>query len=395
MRSSRSVRSGFLLLCCSIVVTVGVLETLLRIAGISYPYFRQVDPDTGFSLRPYAEGWSHDEGNAYVRISSQGLRDREYAMEKPEGTLRIAVLGDSFTEALQVDEEENFTSVLEQHLGACITDQKVEVLNFGVSGFGTGQELLRYYSKVRWFQPDIVILAFFAGNDIRDNAQVLSKGTQEPYFNIKNGELILNDDFRQTEFFRLQHSMPMRIAHWIVNRSRVLQVLNRARLLVRTSLHPPASGGDGGRVLWKKPPFQNGIDVNMLAPPPSDEWKEGWTITEALLSRMNRDVRSKGDTFMVMTVTHEAQAYPDPAVRAALMRDLGVPSLSYADDRIAALGKKEGFPVITLAKRLEQRIDQDHLFLHGFAETTPGLGHWNAVGHRLAGEELTKELCPE
>jgi len=53
-------------------------------------------------LRPGAEGWWSKEGGAYVRINNGGLRDREHAKAKPTNALRIAVLGDSYAEALQV-----------------------------------------------------------------------------------------------------------------------------------------------------------------------------------------------------------------------------------------------------------------------------------------------------
>ena len=92
-------------------------EAALRIAGISYPNFYRPDPERGWSLRPGAEGWWRKEGLAYVRISSAGLRDVEHALAKPPGHLRIAVLGDSCAEALQVPVGQTFWKLLEGRLG--------------------------------------------------------------------------------------------------------------------------------------------------------------------------------------------------------------------------------------------------------------------------------------
>ncbi len=81
-------------------------EIGLRVLGISYPYFYIPDPITGYAHKPGAEGLWHKEGNAYIRINSAGLRDREHDLKKHAGTFRIAVLGDSYTEAMQRPMEE-------------------------------------------------------------------------------------------------------------------------------------------------------------------------------------------------------------------------------------------------------------------------------------------------
>ena len=107
------------LACASVAVTVVLAEGTLRVAGFSYPNFWQPDPVTGSSLRPGMEGWQRDEGRAYVKISAQGLRDREHSISKPAGTYRIAVLGDSYAEAMQVDVERTFWSLLPKRLASC------------------------------------------------------------------------------------------------------------------------------------------------------------------------------------------------------------------------------------------------------------------------------------
>jgi hypothetical protein len=108
-----------LLFLGALVVALSIAEAALRISGFTHfnPYI--VDAEVGFSLRPNAEGWWRREGLTYVRINSQGLRDREHAIAKQPGTIRIAVLGDSFAEAFQVSGEQAFWTVMEQRLSAC------------------------------------------------------------------------------------------------------------------------------------------------------------------------------------------------------------------------------------------------------------------------------------
>src|SRR5438132_5599445 len=83
-----------------------IAEIALRVAGYSYPEFYQPDLSRGYALRPNMEGWYRKEGEAYVRINSDGLRDSEHSRAKPPNTIRIAVLGDSYPEAFPVAMED-------------------------------------------------------------------------------------------------------------------------------------------------------------------------------------------------------------------------------------------------------------------------------------------------
>src|SRR5262245_53515904 len=110
----RRAKVGCLLI--SALLALGVGEAAFRIAGVSNPNFYRPDPVRGWSPIPGAEGLWTREGRAEVRINSAGFRGPEVAVEKPPGTFRIAVLGDSCVEALQVPEEETFARLLDKLL---------------------------------------------------------------------------------------------------------------------------------------------------------------------------------------------------------------------------------------------------------------------------------------
>ena len=94
---------------------------------------------------------------AHPDVSSQGLRDREYALAKPEGVQRILVLGDSVTFGTGVSRAETFPKRLEQKLRR--SGKQVEVINAGVNGYTAYNEVHYYLAEMRKYQPDVVLLA--------------------------------------------------------------------------------------------------------------------------------------------------------------------------------------------------------------------------------------------
>ena len=147
-----------LLLAGGCLIGLLLAEVGLRLSGfrLGTDSAFQPDPYCGVRHVPNYRGWHTREGRVWIEINSHGFRDRERTVDKPAGTFRIAVIGDSYAEALQVDLDKTFWSVLERKLAERwpAIGQRVEVLNFGVSGYGTAQELemLRHY--VWDYQPD-------------------------------------------------------------------------------------------------------------------------------------------------------------------------------------------------------------------------------------------------
>src|SRR5437762_1953744 len=110
---------GVLLVLAGALAALALGEGALRATRFSYAAFWSPDEVAGGRLRPGAAGWNRTEGEAYVQINSQGLRDREHSLDKPPGVYRIAVLGDSYAEAMQVAIDEAFWSLLPAQLESC------------------------------------------------------------------------------------------------------------------------------------------------------------------------------------------------------------------------------------------------------------------------------------
>jgi lysophospholipase L1-like esterase len=150
-----------------VILAIG-FEVVLRIVGYdplapsrrgerrSAVLFRETeDPDLEYEPVPGASG---EAFRSYVKINSAGFRDDEYTVGKPEGTYRIVALGDSITFGMKFPIEDRFTEQLERRLQS--EGRKVEVLNLGVAGYDTIQEVAFLEKTGLRFEPDLVVVAF-------------------------------------------------------------------------------------------------------------------------------------------------------------------------------------------------------------------------------------------
>jgi hypothetical protein len=380
-----------LLFMGGLAVALLIAEIALRVSGFSHfnPY--SVDQEVGFSLRPNAEGWWRKEGVTYVRINSQGLRDREHTIAKPRDTIRIAVLGDSFAEAFQVLMENAFWALMQQRLHECAapSGMKVEVLNFGVSGFSTARELITLRQRVWQYSPDIVLLLVTTGNDVADNSRALNQypSAPLPYFIYREGTLTLDDSLLQARnrsvVFRLQQSFIGSSFDWLRDHLLLVGLIDSAREAYRGRKQTKTDASSQG---------EPGLYSDVFRAPMNSDWDEAWRVTEGLIVQMRDEVKAKGARFLVVTGSIGIQVNPDASLRAASMNQLGVDTLFYPDLRIKALGEREGFEVLTLAPPLLEYATRNHIFLHGSGDAK-GTGHWNEAGHRLVGGLIAEKLC--
>ncbi len=209
-----------------------------------------------------------------------------------------------------------------------------------------------------------------------------------PYFIYRDGELVLDDSFRNLPAYRVRQTLVASLGYWAINYSRVIQVVNAVQHTI-TGLIRNRSQGE---VKARGKDEEIGLDDRVYSEPSDPLWQDAWRITEGLIVLMRDEVREKGADFLVVTLSNAMQVYPHPSVRRAFMERLGVRTLFYPDVRIKTLGEREGFSVLKLAQKFQLYADQHKVFLHGFHPNI-GRGHWNADGHRLAGETIAQTLC--
>jgi hypothetical protein len=123
----------------------------------SAPLVMRVDDLREVVLRP---GDTLQKWGVEWRTNAQGMRDRSYAIDKPAGTFRIALVGDSIGVGWGVNVEQRFESILEQEWDARSRRSggpAVEIVNCAVPGHSPGQRW-HHFSQVGWpMRPDLVI----------------------------------------------------------------------------------------------------------------------------------------------------------------------------------------------------------------------------------------------
>lgn len=374
------------LVIASTFVGFGLMELGLRIVGYSVPVFMTYEDLRAFALVPGKQGWYRKEGNAYFRINSHGYRGPDFSVEKPDNVIRIAILGDSMVEARQVNFADTAWQRLEKLVPTCsdLSGKKLQVLNFGVGGYGTTQELLTLRRDVLRFQPDIVLLVVAAFNDIRANsihmARVGRASLFQPFATYNEGKLEIDYSFRTATFENLKNKIMLIGIHY----SRVLELINQARRTIATLRM---------RRDAKKSRRKVGLSSSIYLPPEDPLWRDAWTITEAIVAQMDKEVVAAGAKFIVVTATSSRQVDPDPAKTKSISKLLGVKDLFYPERRLREFSQRSNITLITLAEPLQAEAEKTGVYFHGFSNTVLGTGHWNENGHEAVARVLAKKLC--
>jgi hypothetical protein len=378
------------------IVLLGLLlvcEAALRVSH--YPFEPQLyapDVQLGWKLRAGASGIVSTENRQFVRINSHGFRDVERSFDKPQNTIRVAVLGNSWTEALQVPQEKTYTAILETKLAgtSCFAGRHVEVLNFGVAGYSTGQEWMTLQQEVWKYHPDFVLLALYPARDIANNVRELNNAVnpeQSPYFILDDDKLVLDDSFRKLPALQPPEIALQNVRYTISQHVHTLQAIGALQRLGKVRVAMAALQEKAANV------GVDNIEYTIYVPPADPVMQKAWHVTEALLLATRDEVRAHGAQFRLIVLPTRPQLIPNQEKRQALLRKLGVTDFDYADERISEFGAREGISVIELAPTLAAYASANNVYLTGFNRANIGAGHFNETGHRLSAEVIAEQLC--
>ncbi len=340
----------------ALLFSCGLAEAGLRLAGFTAIYDTYSKPSL-FWIHDEELGWVHEPGarGSYVgprpfpvefetriEINRLGLRGPEVAPKAP-AEYRVLALGDSSTVGFEVPYEEAFTALMEARLARRL-DVPVRVINAGVRGYGTDQQLLTYRRLGRELQPDLVLLVF-NGNDpndnvtlhrmrrpfgkagfaLRENGQLVPVGVPVPRYPLCTAWM-LDEHYEPHRFDGAGHRFACFLQTRAADRSALFTFTAQAvgRLpgvvtFLRDLAYPSAQQASrpaGGRLV--------AAGVGDGDPP---GLADGAALTSALLSRLAREVERDGASFFVMM---RRQSYARLDYRALMaqgvdVREIGAP----------------------------------------------------------------------
>jgi lysophospholipase L1-like esterase len=350
-------------------------EGFVRLLSPVGPALLVTDPGVGKRFVPGFRGrvFVDEAGREVeVRVNSAGFPGPEWSARKPPGGLRIAVLGDSMTAGIATDEERRFVSRLQSSLQAAAPERPVEVLNFGVSSASTGTELVTWRGVVAGYRPDLVLLAFFTGNDLGDNSARLTRAPRS-YFDLdEEGRLLRGEGPEPTPA----------LARWLDRHSRLYVWQKVALRRLRAPTWAASSAVEPGQLVFAR---EGGPDV-----------EHAWRLTASLLRELRDEVEASGASFALVLVPCAEQV--DDTLWAELAgraREAGLElERQEPSRRLGEICARAGIPAIDLAPAFgaaargpgEAAASAASLYLLGRF-------HLSDEGHRVAAEAIHRFLA--
>ena len=367
-----------LLAYLAVPLAVLALEGVLSCAGLGQGEIVKPDQELGCVHIPNKFITWRLEGYSRGRLNSVGMRDVEHAFNAAPGLKRIAFVGDSYTEGLQVPMDKTFAR-LSAGLTGC------ETLNFGCSSYSTGQELMLYNKQVRAYKPDIVVLFYTPGDTVENTISLEKrfKAEPRPYFYLDekqrlmqdNGVLTLNaeklKDRPLREFLRANSTIfgafHQSIFSLALSDKVYLRTVRLADRLIQSITNLGLKRGlKPGQTPGKK------ADQPLLPPPglfpPRWQDSDPLEVSQVLVSKFSDDVKASGAKFVVMT-------YPDYGKNDK--------TFALARARFAKLAKEKGFAFLDLSEVFNQHHNYDKLFVKV---------HFSSTGHDLTARALSEFL---
>jgi lysophospholipase L1-like esterase len=307
------------------------------------PQWKPQDPVEGLWRYDALLGWAHQPGRVVrwrirdasptVTLSSAGLRDREYPLARSPGRRRMLVLGDSMAWGWGVEDDE----VVSERLEARHPDW--EILNAGVAGYATDQQLLYWEQRGRRWAPDVVLLLFHP-NDALENESTTQGLHYKPAFRLEGGALVAV-------------GQPVPEPSW----GQVVGKFLRAHSYLFGRVHRRLWDA------WLEPRIAPAS--GRLSP---DGPEVDYLLSMRLLLALAQSVEAAGSRFLVASV-------PMPEPETAPVERSVAKTLAWA-----------GVPYLPLTAAFGDRLD---------ALMQRWNGHWNAEGHAVAASAIEVFLVSE
>lgn len=202
------------------VVMLIVLDVFIQQAGIENTSLTRYDYTLG-KIRPAEKSYIiYNEGFSLGQFNQGGYMHAYYPPRDgaEAGVLRVALFGDSYVEGFQVFQKDHFATLVEEGLQAAHPDKRIEVLNFGYSGFDIGD--MYVYSQViaAPYHPDVFVF-MLSKSDLQLNYRM----TYSPRVEVDSTTLQITRPYTKEKIARYNQSKAL------LNYSALANMLNKAR----------------------------------------------------------------------------------------------------------------------------------------------------------------------
>jgi hypothetical protein len=372
----RNLFVNILLSFASVLALCIALELILRPTHLFGARISWATPDPliGYHYVPHAPYWHFKENDHPVTgvINRWGWRDREWTLEKPPGIRRIALLGDSYVEAIDVEQDSTFAALAERSLAAG-SPPRVELMNFGAAGFTQSEELLVLTREVVRFHPDMVIL-FFWPWDIPDIRRETAPNKDRPFFiEQASGVLSLDTSFNHAWRFRIRRSLD-----FIKRRSALISLLSERY----NAYHDAPPEENPADQLRQAGPHGRSLGPMSLCTSHADPvYMQNYGLNKRLIGEMVSFCRTHAMQFMLVCM--DIDAYCAPVEQ--LYRDVDSSfNQNYFEDDLARFSDSLQIPYLGLQRIFHEYYSRSQRSLHW--------GHWNYEGHRIVADALAARL---
>ncbi len=268
------------------------------------PVFQNFPDETlGWRHKPNTWGLHAWPANKrIIRTNAFGMSDRPRTLAKM-GKYRIAVLGGSYAVGHTVPPESVFTRVMEDHVPG------IEVLNFGVVGYGTAQMLLQYRTLIRRFSPDLVLVLAAAYNDVGENSiemellggHPLEEVRRRPFLEIgDDGSLVLKpvlmSDAARKYINRKPYTGIAALKHWLVDNLMIMRFLHLLKEDIKALFSSAPQPADTAATPMPREDFNRSAESSLAR-------ERANRVTEHIFRELANDVRADGGRLLLVSNT--------------------------------------------------------------------------------------------
>jgi len=382
INKTKKIITGLIIIIVTIAIWLTIFEIALRLffpQSLSPSFKPTNDKDTfteydsvlGWRLKPNTRGhFFTGEFQTFINNNEQGLRmNRTIALNKSK--FRIAFLGDSNVWGFGVNDKDRMSEQLERIL------KNIEVINFGVSGYGTDQYYLQLNTTVLKYNPDAVITTFYP-NDLIESGNPLLQGYPKPFFNITlQGLVLTNVPVPQVKNWgQRDYSVIVRINFFLSHTSHTY-------VLIKPLFHKIYLEFTGpGNVV----PYW----IEIIKTKPTEEYANYIRLNKEIYCGMTHFLKQRNITLTVVNIPH--RSYLIEKELKTQLKDYHVNKYEIDIKRpsiiMSNLSKECGFNFVDMYPHFKNNTNPKE-FYYLFDE------HLTAKGHKYIAEILAKEFKKE